>query len=93
MSELLLLFVWTHTIPWSIELAKIAKKDAPKVALRSICADSIEARGILANTTPRIVGVPVLIVIEHKDGKKTITTTYIKDEIVRLVEVINTGGV
>jgi hypothetical protein len=81
MTEVLLLFVWTRQDEWSDRLRRRATVYRDRVALRSVCADSAEARSVLANGKPRVEGVPVLIVTERSARGLKTDLTYDKEEI------------
>jgi hypothetical protein len=81
MTEVLLLFVWTRQDEWSDRLRRRATVHRDRVALRSVCADSAEARSVLANGKPRVEGVPVLIVTERSARGLKTDLTYDKEEI------------
>jgi hypothetical protein len=77
------LLVWSRSCQWSADVAhNVGSVDADGLAVRTICADSIEVRSELANGIPRVDGIPALIVVESDPtaGKST-TITYNREEI------------
>lgn len=86
MSEVLILFVWSRSVPWSTEVARKVDTRMDKVAIRSICADSVEARSILASGKPRIEGLPAVIATERKqDGTRNTVVVYEQRQILELL--------
>jgi len=83
--EVLLLFVWTREDEWSSELANDCRVDKPKVALRSVCADSTEARSLLASGTPRVDEIPALVMVEKTGANQRTSVVYGQEAIIALL--------
>lgn len=87
-KEVLVLFVWSREVEWSSRVAEQCLEiTSPTLVLRSISADSIEIRTILANSTPHIDYVPAIISIAKTKGlvEKEVVVIYGEEEIETLL--------
>jgi hypothetical protein len=91
-----LLLVWTTQVPWSEELAARVRQasdggraSGSDYALSSASADSVEARTVLANATPRVERVPALIFVEtREDGRRRIEASYDRADVEAIVSAL-----